>query len=99
MLPLHTVIALAAFSFVASITPGPNNLMLMASGTNFGFARTGPHMAGVAIGFAFVLWSRSARLPACAAGVALVVWAVAGWLVRVPWPFSGTHGFVPARAG
>jgi len=54
--------------------------------------------AAMAIGFAFVLWSRSARLPAFAAGVALVVWAVAGWLVRVPWPFSGTHGFVPARA-
>jgi threonine/homoserine/homoserine lactone efflux protein len=43
--------ALAAFAFVASITPGPNNLMLMASGANFGFQRTLPHMAGVTIGF------------------------------------------------
>ena len=43
--------ALAAFAFVASITPGPNNLMLMASGANFGFQRTIPHMAGVTIGF------------------------------------------------
>lgn len=43
--------ALIAFSFVSSITPGPNNLMLLASGTNFGFRRTLPHMAGVTIGF------------------------------------------------
>jgi threonine/homoserine/homoserine lactone efflux protein len=43
--------ALTAFGFVATITPGPNNLMLMASGANFGFRRTIPHMAGVNIGF------------------------------------------------
>lgn len=43
--------ALAAFAFVSSITPGPNNLMLMASGANYGFLRTLPHMAGVALGF------------------------------------------------
>lgn len=47
--------ALAAFAFVSSITPGPNNAMLMASGANFGFARTLPHLAGVAIGFAVLL--------------------------------------------
>jgi threonine/homoserine/homoserine lactone efflux protein len=45
------LISLAAFSFVSSITPGPNNLMLMASGANFGLLRTMPHLMGVAIGF------------------------------------------------
>jgi len=43
--------ALVAFAFVSSITPGPNNLMLMASGANFGFRRTIPHMLGVGLGF------------------------------------------------
>lgn len=43
--------ALVAFAFVSSITPGPNNLMLMASGANFGFRRTVPHMLGIGIGF------------------------------------------------
>ncbi|MEQ9694464.1 LysE family translocator [Shimia sp. SDUM112013] len=43
--------ALVAFAFVSSITPGPNNLMLMASGANFGFRRTIPHMLGIGIGF------------------------------------------------
>ena len=45
--------ALLVFCFVSSITPGPNNFMLLASGVNFGFRRTLPHMAGVSIGF---LW-------------------------------------------
>ncbi|MBV1926572.1 MAG: LysE family translocator [Rhodobacteraceae bacterium] len=43
--------ALALFAFVSSITPGPNNLMLMASGANFGFRRTIPHMLGINLGF------------------------------------------------
>lgn len=47
--------ALAAFAFVSSITPGPNNLMLMASGANYGLRRTLPHMLGVALGFAFMV--------------------------------------------
>ncbi|MYZ49827.1 LysE family translocator [Propylenella binzhouense] len=46
--------ALLVFAFVASITPGPNNLMLLASGVNFGFRRTLPHMLGIGVGF-FVL--------------------------------------------
>ena len=47
--------ALALFAFVSSVTPGPNNLMLMASGANFGFRRTIPHMLGVALGFVFMV--------------------------------------------
>lgn len=43
--------ALALFALVSSITPGPNNLMLMASGVNFGAWRTLPHALGVCIGF------------------------------------------------
>lgn len=47
--------ALFAFAFVSSVTPGPNNLMLMASGANFGFKRTIPHMLGVGIGFTLMV--------------------------------------------
>ena len=47
--------ALAVFAFVAAITPGPNNLMLMASGVKFGFARTLSHLVGVIIGFALMV--------------------------------------------
>lgn len=45
------LLALLGFAFVSSITPGPNNTMLMASGANFGLLRTVPHMLGVGIGF------------------------------------------------
>ena len=47
--------AFIAFAFVSSITPGPNNLMLMASGTNYGFARTLPHLLGVSLGFTLMI--------------------------------------------
>ena len=42
------------FALVSSITPGPNNLMLLASGANFGFRRSLPHMLGISLGFAFM---------------------------------------------
>lgn len=47
--------ALSAFALVSSITPGPNNLMLMASGANFGFRRTVPHMLGIGLGFGLMI--------------------------------------------
>jgi threonine/homoserine/homoserine lactone efflux protein len=48
-------LALLAFAFVSSITPGPNNLMLLASGVNFGFRRSLPHMLGIGAGFVLLL--------------------------------------------
>jgi threonine/homoserine/homoserine lactone efflux protein len=52
----ETLTALALYAFVSSATPGPNNLMLMASGANFGFLRTIPHMLGISIGFMVMLF-------------------------------------------
>ncbi len=49
------ITALIGFAFVSSITPGPNNLMLLASGANFGLKRTLPHMFGVSIGHSFMV--------------------------------------------
>ena len=47
----ESLIALALYALVTSVTPGPNNLMLLASGVNFGFRQTIPHMLGIALGF------------------------------------------------
>lgn len=47
--------ALLVYALVTSITPGPNNFMLLASGVNFGFRRTVPHMLGIGAGFLFLL--------------------------------------------
>lgn len=51
---LELWIPLATFALASVITPGPNNLMMMASGANFGFVRTIPHMFGVGLGFSLM---------------------------------------------
>ena len=56
------LIAASLFSFVSSITPGPNNMMMLASGVNFGFRRSVPHWLGICGGFTFML---------CAVGLGL----------------------------
>ncbi len=52
---LATFSALLIFSFVSSVTPGPNNIMLFSSGVNFGMRRTWPHAFGIAFGFGLLL--------------------------------------------
>jgi threonine/homoserine/homoserine lactone efflux protein len=49
------LIAFLMFAVVMFFTPGPNNVMLMSSGLTYGFRRTLPHMAGITIGFAFMV--------------------------------------------
>ena len=46
---------LVLFALIGAFTPGPNNIMVTASGAAFGFARTVPHIAGVTIGFAIMV--------------------------------------------
>ncbi|MDX2104291.1 MAG: LysE family translocator [Alphaproteobacteria bacterium] len=47
--------AFAVYVVVASVTPGPNNTMLLASGVNHGITRSWPHLLGVNIGFNILL--------------------------------------------
>ncbi len=48
-------LSLITFTFVGSITPGPNNLMLVVSGLNHGIRKSLPHYFGVCIGFALMV--------------------------------------------
>lgn len=48
---IELIPAIAMFGFACAVTPGPNNVMLTASGSAFGFARSIPHMTGIVIGF------------------------------------------------
>jgi len=59
------LLSLVSFAFATTCTPGPNNIMLTASGVNYGFARSLPHMAGVVIGFVVLI-------AACAGGLGLL---------------------------
>ena len=57
-------ILFALLAFVATVTPGPNNLMLMAAGANFGFKRAVPHMTGIVIGVTILTFLIGAGLMA-----------------------------------
>ena len=54
-MPLELFLAQVVFASVMAFTPGPNNVRLAASGVNFGFMRTMPHIWGVTIGFDVLL--------------------------------------------
>ncbi|MEH6470354.1 MAG: LysE family translocator [Halopseudomonas sp.] len=49
------IFALIAFAFASTVSPGPNNIMLMTSGANVGFMRTIPHMLGIVVGFSLMV--------------------------------------------
>ena len=68
---MNELLGLAGFAFVGSITPGPNNALLWASGIRFGFRRTAPHVVGTAVGMA-------ALVLAVAAGIGALLTAVPG---------------------
>lgn len=51
------LLGIASFAFITSVTPGPNNMMLLASGAQFGYWRTLPHIAGIVLGVALLLLS------------------------------------------
>ncbi|UJF16915.1 LysE family translocator [Vibrio sp. SS-MA-C1-2] len=48
-------LAVILFAFSSTITPGPNNIMIMSSGVNFGIKKSIPHLLGIAIGFPFMV--------------------------------------------
>jgi threonine/homoserine/homoserine lactone efflux protein len=49
------LVAFVVFATVMFFTPGPNNIMVLSSGLTYGFRRTVPHIAGISIGFAFMV--------------------------------------------
>lgn len=93
--------ALLVFVVVAGVTPGPNNMMLMASGVNYGVRRTLPHLSGVVLGFALMVALVGLGLDAIfrLAPWALPVmrWAGAAYLVWLAWRIA-TSGAVKEGA-
>lgn len=102
-LTLTTVLPLAMFAIVNSITPGPNNVMLTASGATFGYRRTLPHMLGISLGGAAMLLLIGAGL-----GTAFTTWPllytvlqiVGGiYLLWLAWKISQAAGVQAGQAG
>jgi threonine/homoserine/homoserine lactone efflux protein len=86
------MLAVAGFTFVTSITPGPNNMMLLASGVNFGFVRTLPHMAGIAFGCVVMIlavgWGLGGLFAAYPGAYGLLRYGGAAYLLYLAWKIA-----------
>ena len=98
-----TFIALFLFAFTTSITPGPNNMMLFASGVNFGFRRTVPHMLGIGAGFLSLLIAIGLGLGALLHSVPLLYtslkFAGGAYLVWIAWKIGTSRSLSEGQSG
>jgi threonine/homoserine/homoserine lactone efflux protein len=99
---IATFIALFGFAFATSITPGPNNMMLFASGVNFGFRRTIPHMLGIGAGFFTLLVAVGLGLGALleASPLLHLMLKIAGgaYLIWIAWKIGNTREIGEAKS-
>ncbi len=86
---MDQLLALVAFSFVSSVTPGPNNVLLWASGAAFGLRRTMPHVVGTAVGIGAMALAASfgaGAIISAVPGLAIVMkLAGSAYLVFLAW--------------
>ncbi len=54
---IETIFPIAVFGFAAAVTPGPNNIMMTASGAAFGFQRSIPHLLGITLGYPVMVFA------------------------------------------
>jgi threonine/homoserine/homoserine lactone efflux protein len=98
---LELVAAMAMFAFVTSVTPGPNNMMLLASGVNFGVKRSLPHWLGVSLGHFLMLLLVGAGLERLLTAFPFVyqVMKVAGFAYLVYLAWGVARSGAPQRNG
>ena len=75
---IEWILPLAGFAWVTCITPGPNNILLTASGARFGFRRTVPHVLGISAGMGLML-----MLVAMGLGALFAQWPLLQTVLRV----------------
>lgn len=97
-----TLVALFLFALTTSITPGPNNMMLFASGVNFGFIRTIPHMFGIGAGFLSLLIAVGLGLGAVLHSVPFIYdalkFAGGAYLVWIAWKIGTSRSLSEGKA-
>jgi threonine/homoserine/homoserine lactone efflux protein len=96
---MEWLVPLVAFSAISAGTPGPNNLLLWASGAQFGVRRTLPHVLGTSLGIGLMALGVAAGLGALVAAVPEVAFAmkVAGsaYLLWLAWQIAGASALAP----
>ena len=88
-------LALVTFSIVSSGSPGPNNVLLWASGAAFGFRPTMPHIVGTALGIGVLALIAAAGLAAIVSAVptlaVVMKIAASAYLLYLAWQVAGAH--------
>ncbi|MCQ8239678.1 LysE family translocator [Rhizosaccharibacter radicis] len=99
--PAFSLLPLLAFAFSSSVTPGPNNIMMLSAAASHGLRRSLPQLAGVAIGFGLMV-----ALVACGLGLPLahdrslqrvLQWVGAVWMAWLAWKIASAPVRGPAR--
>ena len=97
------LLPLAMFAFVSSVTPGPNNVMLTASGATFGYRRSVPHMLGICLGVVVMVLLIGAGLgklfEAQPQIYTLLKYAGAAYLIWLAWKIAGASGVDRGQSG
>ena len=90
---MNWLIGLVGFGFVCTVTPGPNNLLLWASGAAFGWRRSWPHVLGTAVGVGALGLAVAAGLGVLITEVPLVGLAMkvggSAYLLYLAWQVAG----------
>ncbi|MFZ1547617.1 MAG: LysE family translocator [Candidatus Nitrotoga sp.] len=104
MIPSDSLLALIAYTFVMTISPGPNNVLLLSSGLNFGLRRTGWHLAGIFCGTLLMIGFVGAGLgplfeqvPGLQIFLKLAGSMYMLWLARQLWNVDALHATELAR--
>ena len=98
----HFWTGFALFAIASSVTPGPNNAMMMTSGANFGLVRTLPHMAGVVVGFTLMILAVGLGLGALLTRFPalhdVLYWVGSAYLLWLAWQIANASGVGGASA-
>jgi len=97
------LLAFVLFAFATAGTPGPNNMMLLASGANFGFRATILHILGISVGLAVMVvamgWGLSGLFRAVPVLHDILKWAGAAYMLWLAWKIGTARGVTDRRAG
>ncbi|MEM7444384.1 MAG: LysE family translocator [Pseudomonadota bacterium] len=98
---LDTALALMGFAFVMSISPGPANFLLLASGVNFGFTRSLPLVFGISAGFLSMVFLVGIGLgevleSAPVIGTVMRI-ACAGYILFLAWKIARSRSMGPGE--
>lgn len=97
----ETLLPLIPFVLSATVTPGPNNVMLLASGANFGLRATGPHILGISLGFPFMVFSVGLGLGTVFEQLPMLHeilrWAGSAYLLWLAWKIATAAGMGEAE--